>query len=231
MAGRLTRFMNLEKARKPSGDEPEVPVTAARFSGEEAPPQQHDFAAERAAQVESGVEIEKPSDAEQPFLRCPVCEADNSKFAAKCINCQSRLDTDAVHAWNAKFWQERRAQAAAQPAPPQVPLVEQNRMLGEALAREVAEREKMRMGMGMMQGWSYSTTPLGFRLLELIGNPNARFAVAMALVAVFFGAGTMAYVARHHPVLQTAGIVVAVALLVLFTPNRSRYGRRWWDDW
>ncbi len=228
MAGRLTRFLNLEKARKGGTDE-HVPVTAARFSGEEPPAAAPDFAAERAAQIESGVEVEKTSDAEQPFLRCPVCEADNSKFAVRCINCQGRLDTDEVRAWNARLWQQRRAQAALaeKPAPPP-PLVEQNRLLGEALAREVAEREKMRMG---MQDWSYSTAPIGMRLLELIANPNLRFAVAMGLVAAFLAAGTVAYVARNHPVLQTVCIVVAVGLAVLFTPNRGRYNRRFWDDW
>ncbi|MGZ6142683.1 MAG: hypothetical protein ACXWLM_05060 [Myxococcales bacterium] len=231
MAGRLTRFLNLEKARKPNDTPAGVPVTAARFSGEAPPAASPDamFRAEREAQLASGVEVEQTSDAEQPFLRCPVCEADNSKFAVKCINCQARLDTDEVHAWNARLWQQRRAarelEVSKAAAPP---LVEQNRLLGESLARAVAEREKLKMG---QQDWSYSSEPIGMRLLELIGNPNVRFAVAMALVATFFAAGTMAYVARHHPVLQTVGIVVAVGLLVLFTPNRSRSNRRWWDDW
>ena len=219
MGGRLTRFLNLEKARKPSPDAPDVPMTAARFSGEAPPAASADdlFRAEREAQLASGVEVEQTSDDEQPFLRCPVCEADNSKFAVKCINCQGRLDTDEVHAWNARLWQERRAAReleVAKPAAP--PLAEQNRLLGEALAQEVAERERLKMG---QQDWSSSTTPIGMRLLELIPNPNVRFAVAMGLVAAFFAAGTVAYVARNHPVLQTVGIVVAVGLLVLFTPK------------
>src|SRR5262249_43985292 len=150
----------------------------------------------------------------------PVCEADNSKFADKCINCQSRLGTEEVRAWNVKFWSERLAASAETAAPAPAASVEQNRILGEAVAREGAERGRVKMG------WSASgssdSTPLGLRLLEQIPNPNVRFGVAMAMVATFLGAGTLAYVERNHPVLQTVAIVVAVGLLVLFTPNRRR---------
>src|SRR4029077_2132593 len=125
----------------------------------EPPPAATDFQAERAAQLASGVEIDAPSD-EQPFLRCPVCEADNSKFAVKCINCQSRLDTDEVHQWNARLWAERQRQRALEPTPPAPPAVEQQRLLGEVLAKQVAQTERAKLGLDLDPA-----RPLGLRLL------------------------------------------------------------------
>ena len=214
MAGRLTRFLNLERPRKPGETPPHGVANEGRFR------------AEREEQIRSGIEIETAGAAEQPFTRCPVCEADNTRFAVKCINCQSRLDTEEVHAWNVTFWRQRQVMAAAQPKPPEV--VEQNRLLGESIAREVAEHERLRLGWSGM----YDSTPIGMRLLELIPNQNVRFGVAMGMVATFFGAGTLAYVERNHPVLQTVAIVIAVGLLVLFTPNRrrGRWRRSFWDQ-
>ncbi|MCA1825987.1 MAG: hypothetical protein LC689_03480 [Myxococcales bacterium] len=216
MAGRLTRFLNLERPRKPGDTPPHGVANEERFR------------ARREEQLRSGVEIDATDATEQPFLRCPVCEADNTRFAVKCVNCQARLDSDEVRTWNVRFWQARlvvRSQEAKRPA---VDVVEQNRLLGESIAREVADHERLKMGWSAS---SYDSRPLGMRLLEMIPDANVRFGVAMAMVATFFGAGTLAYLARSHPVLQTAGIVVAVGLLVLFTPNRSgRWRRSFWDD-
>jgi hypothetical protein len=211
MGGRLTRFLNLERPRKPGETPPHGVATEARFRER------------RAAQVESGIEVETSDAAEQPFLRCPVCEADNTKFAVDCTNCQTRLDTEEVRAWNVKFWRQRQA---ASTEPPPAAVMEQNRVPGESMAREVAEHERPRLG------WTGSSdsTPLGMRLLQMIPNQNLRFGVAMGMVATFFGAGTVAYVARHHPVLQTVGIVVAAGLLALFMPNRRRDWRGFRDD-
>ena len=164
--------------------------------------------------------------AEQPFLRCPVCEADNSKYAMRCLNCQTRLDTDEVHEWNARLWAERQKQKAAEPAAAVSQAVEQKRLLGEAIAQQVGERERARMWWSRDPG---DSTPLGMRLLELIPHENVRFAVAMGLVGAFFGSGLVAFVAKSHPVLQTGATIIAVALLVLFIPNRRRRRRGWWD--
>ena len=215
---KLTRFLNLERARKPGDTPAHGLVSKERFSGEEPPavPPSDPFRAERAAQLESGVELDAHPDSEQPFLRCPLCESDNSKFAVKCINCQARLDTEEAYQWNARFWAARQKAQAAAPGP-----VDQQRLIGEVIARRVAEIEGARLGLD-------ARTPLGLRLLQGIADPNVRFAVAMAMVVTFFGAGLVAFVAKNHPVLQTGAMVVAVALLVLFTPSRRR-GYRWWD--
>src|SRR5438067_13440486 len=126
MAGRLTRFLNLERPRKPDDTPAHGVATKARFTGEEPPAASPDeiFRAEREAQLQSGVEIDTTDAAEQPFLRCPVCEADNSKFAVKCINCQSRLDSDEVRARNARLWQQRLASRVLDPQPPLQPAVQ-----------------------------------------------------------------------------------------------------------
>jgi hypothetical protein len=227
MAGKLTRFLNLERARKPGDTPPAHGVaTKARFTDEAPPPVAPDehFRAERAGQLESGVEIDVHPAGEQPFLRCPLCEADNSKYAARCINCQARLDTDEVHDWNARLWKERQQQRALEPGAPPPPSPQQQRQLGEAIAQQVAESERARTF------WSSDSTPLGLRLLELIPDPNLRFGVAMGLVAAFFGSGLMVYLARGHSALQAAGTIAALALFILFVPGRRRRSRWWYFD-
>lgn len=225
MADKHERFLNLERARKPGEGPAHGVLNKERFTGEEPPPlpPEDAFRAARAEQLRSGVEIDAHPDTAQPFLRCPVCEADNSKYAVKCINCQGRLDTEEVRHWNARMWAERQKAAEPVPAPPPPALSpDQQRLLGEALAREVGERERARLGLD-------PRLPLGLRLLQQIPDSNVRFAVAVAMVAVFFGGGVVAYVARRHTLLQAVGTVVAVALFALFTPGRSNR-RRWWDD-
>ncbi len=228
MAGRLTRFLNLERARKPGLTPPHGVANRGRFTGEpEAAKPEQTFRAERAAQLESGVEIDAHPDSEQPFTRCPVCEADNTKFALKCINCQTPLDTDEVHEWNRRLWAERQKQRALEPKAPPLPAGEdQQRLLGEAIAQQVAERASWSSGFGRQ---SSDNRPLGLRLLDFIPDANVRFGVAMALVATFFGSGLVAFVAKQHPRLQVAGTVVAVALLILFLPGGRRRSR-WWND-
>jgi len=223
MAGRLTRFLNLERARRP-GETPAHPtVSKDRFSGESPPtvaPEEL-FRAERAAQLESGVEIDAHPDSEQPFLRCPVCESDNSKFAVKCINCQGRLDTEEAHQWNARLWAARQRALAQEPRPPA--RADQQRLLGEEIARRVAEREGSRLRLD-------ARTPIGLLLLEEIRDSNLRFAVAMGMVVTFFGAGMVVYLAKGHTLVQAVGAVVAGALFLLFMPRSSRRRSRWWND-
>jgi hypothetical protein len=103
MAGKLTRFLNLEKPR-PAGSDTEPPravANAARFGGE-AP----------LALDESG---------EMLSLRCPSCEADNNRVAERCFNCQRALQTTEVHAWNEAYQRQRKA--AEPPPEPPVPAV------------------------------------------------------------------------------------------------------------
>ena len=214
MAGRLTRFLKLERPRRP-GEAPHHEVaTAARFSG--AP---------------SGMALEM-DHGEQPFLRCPRCEADNTRYAERCLNCQALLVGDDVRAWNERLWAERQAQraqeqAALQESRTEQELLQQNRMLGEALAREVGERERARLSW-WWSGGMRDPTPIGVRLLGLLPTPRTRIVAGAVAAASFVGAGLLAFGARGHPRLQMAGFVVGLLLLVLFSPNLPRYRRWWW---
>src|ERR671937_482510 len=159
MAGRLTRFLNLERPRRP-GDPPHHEVaTTGRFTGDP-----------------SGIAVQ--SDVGQrPFLRCPRCEADNTRYADRCVNCQAPLDGDNVRAWNDRLWEERQAQAAQERAAIEASrtaqLTEQNRQLGEALAREIGERERARLGW-WSSGSLPDATPIGVRLLAMLPRQRAR---------------------------------------------------------
>src|SRR5438067_574222 len=212
MAGRMTRFLNLERPHGESLAPPAEVATRKRFEG-----------------GESGIGVELDFG-EQPFLRCPACEADNGRHAEKCINCQRPLQTAEVRAWNAAFWEKRKAEKPPEmpPLPHSVPLDEANRKLAEALAREVGERERARLSWWSALG-PYDSTPLGFRLLGRIANANIRFAATAGLLAAFVGAAIVALAARQHPLLQVGGVIVSLLLLALFTPNVRR--RRWWRSY
>jgi len=207
MAGRLTRFLNLERPHRP-GEAPKHEVaTKARFTGEP-----------------SGMVLE-PDFGERPFLRCPRCEADSSRYADRCFNCQEPLTGEDVRAWNEQLWAKRRAQQQSVARDQgEAALLQQNRLLGEALAREVAERERTRLSW-----WSGADdfTPVGMRLLSLFPTTRGRVLAGAVAFAAFLGGAITAFVARKHPMLQGAGFVVALLMVVLFTPN-TRY-RRWWD--
>jgi hypothetical protein len=211
MAGRLTRFLNLERPHRP-GEAPKHEVaTKARFTGEP-----------------SGMALERDMG-EQPFLRCPRCEADNSRYAERCLNCQAPLTGEEVRAWNERLWAERKAQQSQEKSAvagdrTEELLLQQNRMLGEALAREVGERERSRLA---WWGGAEDMTPFGVRLLSLLPTTRARVLAGAVAGGTFFGAAITAFLARKHPMLQGAGFVVAVLLLALFTPN-VRYRRWWW---
>src|SRR5919199_5797382 len=155
MAGRLTRFLNLERPRRAGEPAHHQVATTGRFTGDA-----------------SGMALERDVG-KQPFLRCPRCEADNSRFPERCANCQAPLGGDDVRAWNEKLWEERQAQLAQERAVlersrTEQQLPEQNRMLGEALAREIGERERARLGWWWWSGGLPDPTPIGVRLLSML---------------------------------------------------------------
>src|SRR5205814_1094863 len=65
--------------------------------------------AERKERYASGMEIAEQAPEAQPFLRCAICEADNSRFAEKCMNCGAPLTTDEQRTYNEALWAARRA--------------------------------------------------------------------------------------------------------------------------
>ena len=218
MAGRLTRFLNLERPHQPGEKQPaphEV-ATKARFTGEP-----------------SGM-VTEPDFGEQPFLRCPRCEADNTRFAQRCINCSAPLGDEEARAFNERLWAERKAVrvqeevAHQQKRLSEAELVQQNRMLGEALAREVGERERERLGGFSWGSGGYSdATPIGIRLLSLLPSTQSRIIAGAGAAVTFIAAAGLALGGHGHPRLQLAGFIVGLLLLLLFTPNMPRR-RRWW---
>jgi hypothetical protein len=213
MAGRLTRFLNLERPRRPGEAPPHEVATAARFTGQP-----------------SGMALQ-PDVGQQPFLRCPRCEADNSRYAERCANCQAALTGEDVRAFNEKLWEERLAQHAQEsPAVEQTrmerALLEQNRLLGEALAREVGERA--RLSWWWRSGGLPDPTPIGMRLLGMLPSLRAKLIAGGVAAAAFLAAVVVAVEARGHPRMQGSAFVVAVLLLLVFTPNLPRYRRWWW---
>jgi hypothetical protein len=206
MAGRLTRFLNLERRRKPGAGPAHAVVTEGRF----VPRPELELA---------------PDHGEQPFLRCPSCEADNSRFASRCVNCGSRLDTEEVRAFNDQLWEGQHAQAEVDRVETlerqrklesdRLAFTEEQRELGESIAREVGERERVRLG---------SATPLGLRLLSRLEG-HAQIVAVVAAAALFLLCAFVAVAARDHPLLRGLGAAGAVLLLALFCPRR----RRLWD--
>lgn len=210
MAGRLTRFLNLERRRTA----PEAPshelVTKARFGGADAVP------------------VLDLDDARRLFLRCPLCEADNNVGAERCFNCQESLQTDAVRAWNSAYWATRPHGEASTPdaSAGAVALDDESRRLAESLAREVGERERLRL-YGSWGSGSYDPTPIGLRILRSIENGFAQVTAVALVVGLFIASASVFFVARPRSPWRAAALAVSSLIFALFTPNLRR-GRRWW---
>src|SRR5579859_1539840 len=112
MAGRLTRFLNLEKRRPPRDEPAHDVVTPGRFTPESSPPAPGPSHPVMTPGRFDPPELQLSQDhGEQPFLRCPSCEADNGRFAGRCVNCGGPLDTEAARTFNQQLWEGRRAEA------------------------------------------------------------------------------------------------------------------------
>ena len=147
----LSRFQRLERARR--AEEPARHTTAERFRVIEplaAIPDPHGGDLARfAPPLERPLELQPQSDA-QPFVRCPSCGVDSPLGARRCT-CGTALDTLEAVAFNTALWDRHRDEVARHEAEQTRSRAEQledargrqeeNRALGEALAREIAERE------------------------------------------------------------------------------------------
>lgn len=204
MAGRLTRFLNLERRRA-------LPTDAPGGTVEER------FQAERSAQLRSGVELEPEHVGEQPFLRCPACEADNGKFAERCVNCQGSLVGEEVQVWNEHFWARRQAVLAleAKARAESAPLEGGTHDFGVALAQAVAREQKEQLGWMRADG---DNAPFGLRALRGIEDPANRFFAGAATAGVFFAALATAF--RASGGLQLGAAAVVVLILSVFVPRR-----------
>jgi hypothetical protein len=218
-AGRLRRFLNIERPRAP-GDDPSPDTGAeesARFRGVEGPGTDLDAAQGAGTHLdrfrpppERAPELATAADEVTPFIRCAGCGADSSRFAARCERCGADLGTPAQHAFDEQFRAERlaqaerdRAEAAAFHAARERAAEEEVRarqLLGEALAERERERFEREWG----------RTP----------DPRWRAAALVAAVAAVFGFALF-WLASGRP---GPSLVVAVGLaLVMLAPRMWRW--------
>lgn len=149
----LSRFQRLERSRR--AGEPARRTTGERFRAIEPlaplPGSRAGDLARFAPPAEPAVQLQPHSDA-QPFVRCPACGVDSPLGARRCA-CGTALDTLEAVAFNTALWDRHREEVAAHEAErarvrdqdlvDAQQLQKERRALGEALAREIAEREGM----------------------------------------------------------------------------------------
>ena len=233
-----------EPEHRPAAKPPPGPASEESPAGEPAPADPDALAArlreERRQETESGVALDEPNaDTDQPFLRCAKCEADSHRSATRCLVCGERLDTEEQGAFNSAFWAKRRRERAQE----QVELAQLKgsgaaeplddgsgamRDYGAALAAQVAERERARLGW-MDEGRGGDLTPVGLRLLNRIPDPRWRLGVALAVLVLALVLGYFAFSGPREG-RNPIPMLLFFVLMILFLPSR-RGGfsnrRRW----
>ena len=230
----LSRFLHLERARSGSPAEAEPSAgTAERFEGVERPGLAPEAPHSSGADLERfgpepppRIELLETESGVQPFTRCMRCGMDHGVFATVCTNCSASLDTPAQREFNENLWARRREEAAREEAAAaerktlqersQTELPGAQRAMGEALAREVAVREALRLGHegGWGDSWSsgYLGPPLGLRLLRAL--PDWRWQLGGVLGAVAVVGGLGAFGLRGHPGALLVAILLGIVLVV-----------------
>lgn len=227
---RLRRFLHLERPRAedPAADE-SPPVTAERFGGVERPgkglaaPQSSGAGLDRfGPEPPPRVELLETTAGEQPFTRCMRCGMDHGVFATECSGCGANLDTEAQREFNERLWARRQEEAArearaeedrrAREARDQVELAEARRAMGEALAREVGDRERRRLGMAEHGGPGWGGPPIGVRVLRSL--PDWRWRVGAGVGALLVLGGLVALGLRGHPFALVVAILLTLLLVV-----------------
>jgi hypothetical protein len=202
MASRFTRFLRLERPRESPGEAPKL-VNEQRFEHEEI----ERLREERRRQFASGVEtLDEHPDA-QPFARCAVCEADNSKYALRCTNCGANLNTPEQRAFNAKLWEARKAAEphAATAAP-------QPYAVGAAIAQEVERVSSMASAPG---------GPLGVRILAALPARWRAWIVGVVLAEIAW-TGIWAWHTGEQSWGLACGISIAVVIAIFLPPSQRR---------
>jgi len=147
----LSRFQRLERSRRP--EEPASHSNAERFRVIEPmasiPDPGSGDLARFAPVLEPPLELQPRSDA-QPFVRCPSCGLDSPPGTRRC-SCGTALDTLQAVAFNTTLWDSHRQEVVRHEAKQTRSRAEQleearqhqeeYRLMGEAIAREIAERE------------------------------------------------------------------------------------------
>ena len=140
MAGRLARFLQLERGRRARDEKvnPSSRERSARFDALEpqgaTPPDVRSAPAHLArfdAPAEGDLLVQERREQDAPFVRCVLCQVDSGQFARRCDGCGADFDTPEQRAFNERVWEERRAQRAAELA--------HDRLMQQARDRDIAE--------------------------------------------------------------------------------------------
>jgi len=191
----LSRFQRLERSRPP--EEPERHTTAERFRVIEPmasiPDPGSGDLARFAPAAEPPLELQPRSDA-QPFVRCPSCGLDSRPGTRRCT-CGTALDTLEAVAFNTTLWDNHRQQVVgheAEQARARADELDQarqhqqeSRLMGEAIAREIAEREGMGRSARLSRTAGMVVVSLGVLALVLLPRgPVGRFVFGLLVGAV-----------------------------------------------
>jgi hypothetical protein len=159
----LDRFRRIERSRREAPRPAADPETAERIEGLERPAPAPTAPAASGADLDrfapprqqAQVELQAADDARRPFTRCMRCGMDHNVHVTECTGCGASLDTAAQREFNDRLWRERQAERAAEErleaerealrTADAAELAVQRRAMGEALAREVGERERRRL--------------------------------------------------------------------------------------
>jgi hypothetical protein len=216
----LGRFLRLERVRKDI--EHDQPSAASRFATlEEAPahspvvphsaPELERFRAEPAAELE----LERP-DSSEPFVRCLHCGADSIRHATVCRQCEARLDSDDVRAYNARLWAEMTAARERENK-------ELHELRGDATAApigtgdptavaELAARESARQALEARSGRAWSAAQ----------GSNAGVAFPRILAAVALGLPLLVAFSRRGALGGWVALLVVLGAMALVVVRRWR---------
>ena len=190
----LSRFQRLERSRR--AGELARHGSADRFRAIEPqsdiPEPQGGDLARFAPPVERPLELQPRSDA-QPFVRCPSCGVDSPLGARRCA-CGTALDTLEAVSFNTALWDRHREEVLRHETEQTRSRAEQledarrqqqeNRELGEAIAREIAEREGMGHSGRLSRAAGTVLLLVVLALVLLPRGPLARGVFALLLGAV-----------------------------------------------
>jgi len=190
----LSRFQRLERSRR--AEEPARHATAERFrviEPQASIPEPHGGDLARfVPPVEPPLELQPRLDA-QPFVRCPSCGVDSPLGTRRCP-CGTALDTLEAVAFNTALWDRHRQEVAQHEAEQSRSRgeqledarrhEEQNRALGEALAREIAEQEGMGRSARLARAAGAALLLGALALVLMPRGPLARGVLAFLLGAV-----------------------------------------------
>jgi hypothetical protein len=151
---------------------------------------------------------------------------DNNRFVVTCAGCAADLECPDQREFDERFWAARRveaedeARAEAEQREHRARAEEEDargrRAMGEALAREVGERERQRLGFGG-GGFPGAWSPLGLRLVRHF--PDERWGWTVFAGALLLGAGMAVHGLSTRSVGQFLGGVALLLGMLLHAPG------------